>query len=938
LIAIYLAILDEYQEQPHLLDPHLESLTNILLDQIRNGDNNDDQINLAFKYIHWISKVRGYKHVARLFPHEVPDLEPVLQLLMKQDKNDAEHWQSRYILLLWLSVVCMVPFDMARFDGTRDERPIIERIMDTANMYLTVSDKSRDMAGIVLAKFLSRPDVRDRKLDTFMKTLLQKSKEVDVTLMTGMVELSGYLSVLALIYKHGKRTDVLPYAKAVLDTVISLNLMESSNTLLRKYSIKIIQRIGLAFLKARIASWRYKRGTRTLLNLKETSDKVLTDISISNNEDVPVDDEEYDVPEEIEDILEQLLSGLKDKDTVVRWSAAKGVGRVTGRLPLELADEVVDSILRLFNLGEGDGAWHGGCLTLAELGRRGLLLPERLKQVVPVVKKALIYDVKRGSYSVGSHVRDAACYVCWAFARAYEPNDIKPYVTDIASALVIVSVFDREVNCRRAASAAFQENVGRQGTFPHGIDVITAADFFSIGHRVNAYLNVSVNLAQCEEYTIPLIDHLLQTKISHWDIQIRCLTASALHNLTPKAPEHVRNNVLPQLLSQVNSIDVFKRHGSLVAVAEIIFAFHNLAISENKSISQFIDRHVLDELKKTTIQVTAICMLMAVGGDLMRSAVCRLIERISQSKLSYYDDPVIDTWQNLIKDALAYTDSEVRNKAALALHALTAEYYQNKDGSVKVDKRGNIQKHNDLSSHSKVYEYYSSGFIKAVGCLPKLLISDRLSQILNNVIKATLIRKPIDAKLSETRAEAVTALTNIFSTVGVQKFGNIEQCFCLDNIPSAYNALLTALNDYTIDSRGDVGAWVREAAMGAVEVFTSLIVKHDASLLNPETVKKIFNNLLQQASEKIDRTRDIAGRTMLNLLYHEPTIPHIPHFEELKEIFPETDIRFLNWTSASLAFSRTVRTLSLMSYKYHALLGLIVSVGGLTESLVIQTF
>ena len=56
-----------------------------------------------------------------------------------------------------------------------------------------------------------------------------------------------------------------------------------------------------------------------------------------------------------------------------------------------------------------------------------------LSSVVPVVTKALGYDEKRGNFSVGSHVRDAACYVCWAFARAYDPQEMLPHVQDIAT-------------------------------------------------------------------------------------------------------------------------------------------------------------------------------------------------------------------------------------------------------------------------------------------------------------------------------------------------------------------------------------------------------------------------------------------------------------------------------------------------------------------------
>lgn len=52
--------------------------------------------------------------------------------------------------------------------------------------------------------------------------------------------------------------------------------------------------------------------------------------------------------------------------------------------------------MQFFCEGETDSSWHGGCLALAELARRGLLLPNRLPGVVPVVVKAILYDVRRG--------------------------------------------------------------------------------------------------------------------------------------------------------------------------------------------------------------------------------------------------------------------------------------------------------------------------------------------------------------------------------------------------------------------------------------------------------------------------------------------------------------------------------------------------------------
>lgn len=68
---------------------------------------------------------------------------------------------------------------------------------------------------------------------------------------------------------------------------------------------------------------------------------------------------------------------------------------------------------------------------------------------------------------------------------------------------------------------------------------MTVADFFAVGSRQNAYLNISIYIAQFEEYTTALIDHLLEKKVDHWDAAIRELTSKALHNLTEKVNYHL---------------------------------------------------------------------------------------------------------------------------------------------------------------------------------------------------------------------------------------------------------------------------------------------------------------------------------------------------------------------------------------------------------------
>ncbi|RCH91991.1 hypothetical protein CU098_001782, partial [Rhizopus stolonifer] len=442
--------------------------------------------------------------LVRFMSHEVTDLEPVFEYLSSMDPKRTDLWEARYICFIWLSLICMIPFDLKRIDSGAQDSPLIEKMLNVCKHYLCTTGKERDGAGLLIARLLSRQDLCQHYLVPYIEWAKQRlSSNADV------FETTGILQSLCMTYQLSPRHVLLP---TLDDTVIPLLTMAffdlyANNALIRKLRTKLTQRVGLCYLKPKVAAWRYQRGNRSLK--QNLGHKEGTTIYIQHTM-VEEEDDDDDISENLEVIIEILLHGLRDKDTIVRWSAAKGIGRITQRLPQELAEDVVGSLLELFEentlINKQDGSlnlsavsdhtWHGASLAVAELARRGLLLPNRLQETMPWILKGLKFDLKRGSHSIGAHVRDACCYVCWAFARAYAPEIIQPFVAEIAQNLIVVSVFDREINVRRASSAAFQENVGRQGIFPHGIDIIQKADYFSLGNRNNAFLSIAFDIAR----------------------------------------------------------------------------------------------------------------------------------------------------------------------------------------------------------------------------------------------------------------------------------------------------------------------------------------------------------------------------------------------------------------------------------------------------------
>ncbi|KAL8542768.1 hypothetical protein ACS0TY_003596 [Phlomoides rotata] len=461
----------------------------------------------------------------------------------------------------------------------------------------------RTIAGLLLSRLLPRPDML-KAFTSFIEWAHKILSSMEDNVMDHF-RLLGAVEALAAIFKIGSTSvllNVVPLLWNDTSTLIMSGIAARSPLLQKRV------RISSATLSVSDAkSYRVARNKILGENLSghETSGCGQSNYPVNMNscnisqEASCLQEEDMDVPDIIEDIIELMLLGLRDTDTVVRWSSAKGIGRVTSRLTYSLSDEVLSSILELFSPGEGDGSWHG-------------------------------------PHSVGSHVRDAAAYICWAFGRAYYNRDMKNVLEQIAPHLLIVSCYDREVNCRRAATAAFQENVGRQGNFPHGIDIVNTTDYFALSSRANSYLRIAIYIAQYDGYLHQFVDELLHSKICHWDKGLREVSATALSSLVKFEPENFANVILEKLVPCTLSSDLCMRHGATLAIGEVVLALHkhNYAIS--------------------------------TGGEIMRLAVSRFIECISQAQVSLTEKikrSLLDT----LNENLKHPNSHIQNAAVKAL-------------------------------------------------------------------------------------------------------------------------------------------------------------------------------------------------------------------------------------------------------------------------------
>ena len=149
---------------------------------------------------------------------------------------------------------------------------------------------------------------------------------------------------------------------------------------------------------------------------------------------------------------------------------------------------------------------------------------------------------------MGNAVRDAACYVLYAIVRTCPPtptSPLTPFILPIAVRVVCIATLDPSTTIRRAASAAFQELVGRQSAredrVPAGIKVLSMMDYHAVGSRRGG-MEVAVQVARTARvYREGVVEWCVERGVGHWEEKGREGVAKVLGRIFEESREGVKD-------------------------------------------------------------------------------------------------------------------------------------------------------------------------------------------------------------------------------------------------------------------------------------------------------------------------------------------------------------------------------------------------------------
>lgn len=578
--------------------------------------------------LYTLCKIRGEKTICRFLDNMPYNLAPFMEVLEMRTlpehvlHSGQDSWKETYIMLLWLSHLLLMPFDLLSLMpaklgddhvdanvhiGLRPNAPVaIGRIINIGACYLRSASLEREAARRVLVRLALRPDMRsfnilDSLINWADSTLFPVSVDGNPK---PIYEYIGALSILNGLVASADNDEIAPYLGPLAEKMqdITAKLSPFSRDILstgiaRKLIIKVLRSIMLQAIQVHYNSIQ----PASLGHLTEMIETIF------------------------DQVLEQMLEFLADKDAQVRYAASKALSMIAVKLEPPQAAQIVDIIIKaldqdLFwdadvlhgitlqsdidelapamprrNLTAVDSLrWHGLVLTLSHLIYRQSPAVDDLADMLNSLILALNFEQRTSAgASIGTGVRDAACFGLWSLARRYTTKELLEVdisriyspsgrghqgstLQIISNEVIVAAMLDPAGNIRRGASAALQEMIGRHpDTIVKGIDVVQTVDYHAVALRSKAMLEVAINASRIDDsYRRAIIHGLLGWRgLGSVDAQSRRFAANSIGILA--ASRTVSDMKLSLVQVRKKLIDLppcqtSERHGLLLSLAAII--------------------------------------------------------------------------------------------------------------------------------------------------------------------------------------------------------------------------------------------------------------------------------------------------------------------------------------------------------------------------------
>lgn len=834
--------------------------------------------------------------MVRFFSAETRHLEPLISAIeaadsivdSDTDKTQGWSWEERYITLLWLSHLLLVPFDLATISSNRDASQmdvegliwplnipgVAVRAISLAMKYLEAAGKERDAAKVLLVRISMRKDMQELGLLDALVRWALSSLHSSTVVQSNYFHI-GVLSFLAgMLVSASSTSDMDPYLDRIYNTVHELGQSEvaafksvHSSALAKKIVIKVMRTIAVLELRSSAKSSNHQ--------IEDTTEIVETSIG-------------------------HMLEALADNDTPVRLAASKALSVITQKLVPTMAAQVVEAVIDSLShnvlwetkiVGQkttkvrdlsavNPQEWHGLILTLSQLLYRRSPPPDTLSGILHSLLIGLSFERRSTSgSSIGTNVRDAACFGIWALARRYTSAELQAIdkasvitaqhhdestsiIQILATELVVAACLDPAGNIRRGASAALQELIGRHpDTVENGIAVVQTVDYHRVALRSKAMNSVGPDAAALSRFNDnALVDALFGWRgVGDGDAVSRrnaaaCLGAMA--TLYGKWDGQSLTRCMDLIGRTEHSLgglklrEVDQRHGLLLSLAVLVSSICGMMRgAEPNTFSatahpeqtgrrlRELTLTILRDAKASTYRrpdliAEAVCSFIGSSCSLLENDAagedrsCEIIQLMDELLIVYLSRSEKDVIVASIEAAsafISFSDIPVR-----AIHA--KKWIEKISG----DSSGRIT---------------SPGFILTLGAVFHLLPDSSQRDVL-------------DAILDRWR-----------SVPGISSKISLLSSLCQGSILTSHSNSFTgiigeALDDYTTDARGDIGSQVRIKALQAVT--TCFTFEVPAESYSNETVLQerlpLYGKVLRLTAEKLDKVRTEAQLALVSIL------------------------------------------------------------------------